>query len=461
VADLSEEAFTELTRRHMGLVYSAALRQVRDQEWAKDITQLVFAHLARQARFIAEGTILAGWLHRDTRYTALDFIRAEARRCRREQHFIEMNAPAPDPQAKWEEIRPWLDEAMTKLAPADRDALLLRYFEQRDFAGVGAALGASAEAARKKVDRALARLRVLLGKRGITTTAAALGGALMAHAIETVPEGFVVSLAAASAAGGSGWISNLIFMTKTKITIGAALVAGILATSLMIQQHDLAAARAEQLELQARLHPIAAPAGQAIRQARDTFDAVARDRADLERLRREATALGTKMADFSAQAQRLVAASPAHRPGSIPLGQVLRFQDLRDAGQTTPEAAIQTFMWAMLQGDTNRMAQLLDINPGPNGQPIQGTLEMLWAGLANESSQMRSDAEAEGMASIMMQIVEKQPGQNEDQYIVVEMIEPNNAVFTRRILLHPTETGWKCAVGANGGPVEEDTTGQP
>jgi hypothetical protein len=171
--------------------------------------------------------VLAGWLHRDTRYTALDFIRGEARRLRREQQSVEMNATNSDPQAGWEEIRPLLDEALTKLSPADRDALLLRYFEQRDFAGVGAALGASAEAARKRVDRALERLREQLVKRGITTTAAALGGALAAHGVETVPAGLVISLAAgatsAAASGAGSWLSNLMLMTKTKIAISAAL----------------------------------------------------------------------------------------------------------------------------------------------------------------------------------------------------------------------------------------------
>src|ERR1044071_2997147 len=110
VAEVSEEAFTELVRRHMGLVYSAALRQVRDPQWAQDVTQLVFANLARQAARIPSGAVLAGWLHRDARFTALDFLRAESRRVHREQEAAAMNALEAESTANWQRIRPLLDE---------------------------------------------------------------------------------------------------------------------------------------------------------------------------------------------------------------------------------------------------------------------------------------------------------------------------------------------------------------
>ncbi len=462
VAEVSEEAFAELTRRYMGLVYSAALRQVRHEQLAQDVTQVVFANLARKARSIPEGTVLAGWLHRDTRYTALDFLRAEARRLRREQQSVEMNSTNSDPQPGWEEIRPLLDEALTKLAPADRDALLLRYFEQRDFAGVGAALGASAEAARKRVDRALESLREQLVKRGITTTAAALSGALTAHAVETVPAGLVVSLAAGSAAtaasGAGGWISNLLIMTKAKIAIGTALLAGILATPLIIQQQALATARAEQSDLQARLRNLPAQSVPPTGPVPGMIDIAARDRADLERLRLEAPALRAGIAAFSAQAQQLAAAKPWHKPGGKELGGVIRPSDARDAGQATPEAAMQTFLWAMRNDETNRFLQLIAIGSGVDAQHDPATLEKITKLFTDENNLSAKLPEGENQPEI--HFMEEQPGPNNDRWVVVDATM-NGVVKTEKVLLRLTDTGWRCVFDTNAAAVEEQITDQP
>lgn len=297
----------------MGLIYSAALRQVRDPHWAQDVTQMVFANLARKARSIPTGTLLAGWLHRDTRFTALDLLRAEARRSKREQQAAAMNILASECPPDWERIRPLLDEALDEIGPADRDALLLRFFEESNFATIGVALGISADAARKRVDRGLERLREYLVKRGITTTSVALSGALSAHAIEAIPSGFAGSLVASSVVAAAipktaSWFS---FMTliNTKYVAGAVLIAATLATALMFQQQAITKARAEQAALLPLLPGIVGD-GQSAAQSTETDRNAQRDREELERLRRDTVGLRARISELAASV-KVLNANPA------------------------------------------------------------------------------------------------------------------------------------------------------
>lgn len=230
----SEGAFREVVDRHLKLVYSAAMRIVNgDAYLAQDISQLVFSKLAWKAPTLPADVVLAGWLHRDARFTALAVLRKERRRVEREQEAVKMHElETAGQEIDWAALRPMLDEILDELNEEDRHALLLRFFEQQSLAEVGATMGLAEDAARKRVARALEKLRELLASRGITTTVAALTLLLATHGAETVPAGLAgtltrTALAGAGATAGStmGIISLL---TSTKIVPLVATLAAVL-----------------------------------------------------------------------------------------------------------------------------------------------------------------------------------------------------------------------------------------
>lgn len=234
VEETSNRAFTELVRRHIDFVYASALRQARGNvPLAQDVTQLVFTDLACKAAKLARHEVVVGWLHTATRFATAKAIRTECRRRARELavHALNEMLDQTDAPVDWERLQPVLDDVLGELKERERAVILLRFFEKKPLAEVGAKLSLTETAARSCVDRSLEKMRALLAKRGVTSTSTALALALANQVGVAAPAGLaanVTGAALADAAGGTA-LGFLSFMSTTKFVAGAAAIIALLA----------------------------------------------------------------------------------------------------------------------------------------------------------------------------------------------------------------------------------------
>src|SRR5215831_15661564 len=145
----SEDAFRTLVERHAGLVYHTALRQVGNHHQAEEITQAVFIALARKAGRINANSVLSGWLFRATRYAIANHLRCNTRRQRYEQEAMLMQSIFQLGEAATvsDEMTPHLNDALNKLSDKDREAVLIRFFQNKSHKQVAQMLGVSEDAA--------------------------------------------------------------------------------------------------------------------------------------------------------------------------------------------------------------------------------------------------------------------------------------------------------------------------
>jgi RNA polymerase sigma factor (sigma-70 family) len=240
----SEEAFRELVARHVDFTYSAAMRQLRNPHLAEEATQSAFIALAGKAGQLSRKTVVVGWLYRAVHFAALNMQRSEARRKHWEEEAATVNIPAHDDQPFHELALPQVDGALAELSESDRDAVILRFLQQRSFRDLAETLGISEEAAKKRVSRGLEKLRGLLARRGVVISAAALAAGLSQMPVTAAPAAFSAALAVLAASTAAPTVStiatilNLMKSTKAKLAVAVSLVI-LIGGALLLWQFSL------------------------------------------------------------------------------------------------------------------------------------------------------------------------------------------------------------------------------
>ena len=405
-----EEAFTTLVKRHMDLVYGAACRVTGDPESARDVAQTVFVDLSRKASQLRHHEVLAAWLYRAASFAAAKVRRTEHRRQNRETEAMHHQDPPAPPAVDEDDPLPLLDEALARLAESERRVLILRFLCRQDLRTVGENLGVSEDAARKRVERALHKLRETLEARGNTVPRTTLAVGLAVLGSQNAPPTVAAGLVAAGLSASP--VAVLTLSSSLAIAFGVAFLA---LNAWMIHQDQLIAgmrrqiATKEAFELERVSVP---PATESSEEAElQRLYALA---SELRRSKKESTVTTTR-----AQTNALLQLIPGAR---IPM------KELQDAGNASPEAALQSSLAALRRGDLRRYANLhLGTAANELDSLTQEQIQKETERVAEESraSDARGDSvellsvEPDGEDTVRVKVLVHRPGKDDQEEITV------------------------------------------
>ena len=335
-----EQAFTTLVNRHMNLVYGVACRVTGDPESARDVAQTVFVDLARKASQLRHHEVLAAWLYRAASFAAAKVRRTEHRRQTRETEAMHHQDPPSPPAVDEDDPLPLLDEALGRLAESERRVLILRFLCQHDLRTVGANLGVSEDAARKRVERALGKLRETLEAQGKTVPTTTLAVGLAVLGSQHAPPALAAGVVAAGLAAVP--VAVLTLSSNVAMALGVAFLA---VNAWMIHQDQLIARLQRQI--------VAREA--AVRESvlLPTTPEVSEE-AELKRL------YGLAVELRRAKNESTTPAAGVRTNVNLQLvpGAQIPLKELQEAGNASPEAALQSSLAAMRRGDLRRYAEL-------------------------------------------------------------------------------------------------------
>ena len=290
-----ESAFEQLVQRHVDLVFATALRRLGDRAAAQDVTQDVFIRLHRKAAWLRREVSLAGWLHKTAWLESQQWWRGELRRQRREQTAAELNTTMKEENPLIKSLAGVLDEGLMQLGDADRQALILRYFQDRSYREIGVMLGAGEDAVRKRSDKALGKLTEFFRRQGYALPAGAAAMAAFRAAAEAAPSGLAsmavraaLSSGTATSLGGAGLLFAK-FMGLSYAQTAAVCVLAV-AAPLTCEWRAGVAARSEHSALQ--------------NQFEHTQSELRGRQRGLERTRRQISGVDTELADLRAKPAR-------------------------------------------------------------------------------------------------------------------------------------------------------------
>lgn len=241
------EAFSEIVHRHAGLVYGACLRVLEDKNKAADVVQETFFQLYKDAGHIT-GSV-SSWLHSVATRKAIDVVRKDSRRKRREAKYAAEKVREAE---SWEDISGYIDEGLDELDDETRQVLIQRFFEGRSMADIAGEMDISQPTVSRRVESGVSKLRETLRKRGVMVAAAALVSLLTENAVEAAPVlvmkelGKIALLGTTAVSSGAGTAaSGVLTGVKVKIITAAAVTAvgvgGVVTYKQVtrpVEQHD-------------------------------------------------------------------------------------------------------------------------------------------------------------------------------------------------------------------------------